>query len=89
MRILGISCFYHDAAACVVEDGVIIAAAQEERFTRIKHDASFPEQAIRYCLDEAGGSDISSTSVYFRLISCWPGPHSPLLNSTGTDDASR
>ncbi len=54
MRILGISAFYHDSAAALVEDGGIIAAAQEERFTRKKHDARFPESAIRYCLDEAG-----------------------------------
>jgi len=51
MRILGISAFYHDSAAALVEDGRILAAAQEERFTRKKHDASFPENAIRFCLD--------------------------------------
>ncbi len=50
MRILGISCFYHDSAAALIEDGMIIAAAQEERFTRIKHDAEFPKNALRYCL---------------------------------------
>lgn len=54
MRILGISAFYHDSAAAVLVDGNPIAAAQEERFTRKKHDPSFPENAIRYCLDEAG-----------------------------------
>ncbi len=53
MHILGISCFYHDAAAVILRDGVIIAAAQEERFTRKKHDASFPSHAIEYCLKEA------------------------------------
>ena len=52
--ILGISAFYHDSAACLVKDGEIIAAAQEERFTRKKHDASFPSNAIRYCLKEGG-----------------------------------
>ncbi|HJQ70381.1 MAG TPA: carbamoyltransferase [Blastocatellia bacterium] len=52
--ILGISAFYHDSAACLVIDGEIIAAAQEERFTRIKHDASFPRAAVAYCLKEAG-----------------------------------
>lgn len=52
--ILGISAFYHDAAAALVVDGEIVAAAQEERFTRRKHDPSFPANAIRYCLDEAG-----------------------------------
>jgi carbamoyltransferase len=53
-RILGISAYYHDSAACLVEDGVVIAAAQEERFTRKKHDAAFPSQAVAYCLREAG-----------------------------------
>ena len=52
MDILGISAFYHDAAACLLRDGEIVAAASEERFTRKKHDADFPENAIRYCLDE-------------------------------------
>jgi carbamoyltransferase len=54
LRILGISCFYHDAAAALVEDGRLIAAVEEERFSRKKHDSGFPERAIRYCL-EAGG----------------------------------
>lgn len=54
MNILGISAFYHDSAACLVQDGVIVAAAQEERFTRRKHDSSFPAKAIEYCLAEAG-----------------------------------
>ena len=54
MNILGISAYYHDAAACLVVDGKIIAAAQEERFTRVKHDPSFPNHAISYCLKEAG-----------------------------------
>src|SRR5690242_1466255 len=53
MRILGISAFYHDSAAALVEDGRIIAAAQEERFTRKKHDASFPRNAVNYCLEVA------------------------------------
>ena len=53
MKILGISAYYHDAAACLVIDGAIIAAAQEERFTRKKHDANFPVNAIAYCLSEA------------------------------------
>ena len=53
MDILGISAYYHDSAACLVRDGEIIAAAQEERFTRKKHDARFPHQAIQYCLSEA------------------------------------
>ena len=54
MKILGISAFYHDSAACLVGDGDIVAAAQEERFTRKKHDFSFPGHAIAYCLGEAG-----------------------------------
>jgi carbamoyltransferase len=54
MRILGISAFYHDSAAALLVDGQCVAAAQEERFTRKKQDARFPEHAIRYCLEEAG-----------------------------------
>jgi carbamoyltransferase len=54
MYILGISCYYHDSAAALLKDGVIIAAAQEERFTRIRHDQDFPTQAVKYCLKEAG-----------------------------------
>jgi len=56
MKILGISAFYHDSAAALIEDGVIVAAAQEERFTRKKHDESFPVEAIRYCLAESGAT---------------------------------
>jgi len=52
MNILGISAFYHDSAAALIRDGDIIAAAQEERFTRKKHDYNFPSHAIRYCLQE-------------------------------------
>jgi len=52
--ILGISAFYHDSAACLVQDGAIVAAAQEERFTRKKHDFSFPRHAIQYCLEKGG-----------------------------------
>ena len=52
--ILGLSAFYHDSAACLVRDGEIVAAAQEERFTRVKHDPNFPANAVRYCLQEAG-----------------------------------
>jgi len=64
--VLGISCFYHDAAACLLKDGVIVAAAQEERFSRIKHDPSFPAEAIAYCLREAGitSRDLSLVSFY-------------------------
>jgi carbamoyltransferase len=58
MRVLGISAFYHDSAAALVEDGRIVAAAQEERFTRKKHDSSFPQHAITYCLEE-GKAELS------------------------------
>ena len=54
MIVLGISAYYHDSAAALVRDGVIVAAAQEERFTRKKHDADFPANAARWCLAEAG-----------------------------------
>ncbi len=52
MKILGISCYYHDAAAVLLNDGLLIAAAEEERFSRIKHDAAFPKLAIDFCLKE-------------------------------------
>jgi carbamoyltransferase len=52
--VLGISAYYHDSAACLVVDGEIVAAAQEERFSRKKHDHRFPAHACRYCLAEAG-----------------------------------
>jgi carbamoyltransferase len=66
MNILGISAFYHDSAACLVRDGEIIAAAQEERFTRKKHDYSFPSHAIHYCLQEAGvsGEQVDYVAFY-------------------------
>ena len=64
--VLGISCYYHDAAAALVKDGEIIAAAQEERFSRRRHDPSFPEQSIHYCLEEGGlePSDLSAIVYY-------------------------
>ena len=66
MKILGISAYYHDSAAALVEDGRIVAAAQEERFTRKKHDAGFPANAIAYCLDAAGvGSEGPDAVVYY------------------------
>jgi carbamoyltransferase len=66
MYILGISAFYHDSAACLLKDGEIVAAAQEERFTRKKHDAGFPTHAIQYCLKEAGiaAKDIDNVVFY-------------------------
>ena len=66
MYILGISCFYHDSAACLLKNGEIISAAQEERFTRIKHDSSFPINAIQFCLDESdlNPSDLDNIVFY-------------------------
>src|SRR5215831_11818929 len=54
MRVLGISAYYHDSAAALIRDGEIIAAAQEERFSRKKHDARFPAHAVEYCLAQEG-----------------------------------
>ena len=71
-RILGLSAYYHDSAACLVEDGRIVAAAQEERFTRKKHDPDFPSNAVAYCLREAGitaRNSISSASTRSRSSS--------------------
>jgi carbamoyltransferase len=65
VRILGISAFYHDSAACLVVDGKIIAAAQEERFTRKKHDDSFPRHSIDYCLHQGGISPAELDLVSF------------------------
>jgi carbamoyltransferase len=65
MYILGISCFYHDAAAALLKDGHLIAAAEEERFSRIKHDLGYPEKAIRFCLDYAGISSRDLDLVVF------------------------
>jgi carbamoyltransferase len=76
MRILGISCFYHDAAACLLENGEIVAAAQEERFTRKKHDQQFPGNAVRYCLAEAGDRDGDVDAVAFY--------DKPILSSTAS-----
>ena len=68
--ILGISAFYHDSAAALVVDGEIVAAAQEERFTRKKHDHNFPQNAIEYCLAEAGLSagDLNYVTFYDKPI---------------------
>ncbi|MFN2308575.1 MAG: carbamoyltransferase N-terminal domain-containing protein, partial [Gammaproteobacteria bacterium] len=66
MRVLGISAYYHDSAAALIEDGRIRFAAQEERFTRKKHDASFPRNAVAFCLNEAGigPGDIDRVAFY-------------------------
>ena len=70
MNILGISAFYHDSAACIIKDGELIAAAQEERFTRKKHDHSFPLNAIQYCLETAkiNGVDLDYVAFYDKPI---------------------
>ncbi len=70
MHILGISAFYHDSAACLVEDGKLVAAAQEERFTRKKHDFRFPTHAIDYCLKEGGISpeDLDFVAFYDKPL---------------------
>jgi carbamoyltransferase len=66
MMILGVSCHYHDAAACLVEDGRVLAAVEEERLTRRKHDASFPERAIEFCLERGGlrGGRLDAMAFY-------------------------
>ena len=66
MNVLGISAFYHDSAACLVRDGEILAAAQEERFTRKKHDSGFPANAVSYCLSAGGikSSDLDAVAFY-------------------------
>ncbi len=68
--VLGISAFYHDSAAALLRDGAIFAAAQEERFTRVKHDANFPEKAIAYCLREAGieAADLDYVAYYEKPL---------------------
>ena len=70
IRILGISAFYHDSAAALIEDGRIVAAAQEERFTRKKHDADFPSHAVDYCLREAGitTADLNFAAFYEKPL---------------------
>lgn len=65
MKILGISAYYHDSAACLLVDGKITAAAQEERFTRVKHDPSFPARSISYCLDEINASPETIDFIVF------------------------
>lgn len=70
MYILGVSCFYHDAAAVLLKDGEVIAAAQEERFSRKKHDSGFPHMAIEFCLKEAGitGQDLDYVVFYEKPL---------------------
>jgi carbamoyltransferase len=71
VRVLGISCFYHDSAACIIEDGKIIAAAQEERFTRVKHDKSFPLNAINYCLEKSKVSINQVSKIVYYDSESW------------------
>ena len=67
MNILGISAFYHDSAAALVVDGAIVAAAQEERFTRVKHDSGFPSHAVKFCLEAAGlGAEALDLVVFYE-----------------------
>jgi carbamoyltransferase len=94
MDIIGISAFYHDAAACLLRDGAIVAAASEERFTRKKHDADFPEHALRYCL-EAGkirADDLAYVGFYekpfikfkrilYTHLACYPRSFKPFLKA--------
>jgi len=92
MDILGISAFYHDAAACLLRDGAIVAAASEERFTRKKHDADFPIHAIRYCLDagRVRAEDLAYVGFYekpfvkfkrilYTHLACYPWSLKPFL----------
>jgi carbamoyltransferase len=66
MRVLGISCFFHDAAACLIEDGRVIAAVEEERFTRVKHDPRFPVRSINWCLEMGGVEGAAVDHVIFH-----------------------
>jgi len=92
--ILGISAFYHDAAACLLRDGKVVAAASEERFTRTKHDANFPENAIRYCLDAGRirADDLAYVGFYekpfikfkrilYTHLACYPWSLRPFLKA--------
>merc|ERR1712185_74329 len=71
MYILGLSCFYHDAAACLIKDGVPVGAVDEQAFTRKKHDPDFPIHAIRWCLDEAGITPADLHAVAFHEKPLW------------------
>ncbi len=86
MNILGIFCYYHDSAAALFQDRKIVAAAQEERFTRRKHDSSFPSQAIAFCLTQKDIEVSDLSWLFFTINPCliliafskltWPKPHS-------------
>src|SRR5262245_48261965 len=64
MRILGLSAYYHDSAAALVEDGKLVAAAQEERFTRRKHDPGFPTNAVKFCLEGVDPKTVDAVAFY-------------------------
>src|SRR4029453_16550710 len=66
MHILGLSCYFHDASAAILRDGQLVAAAEEERFSPVKHAFGFPRRAIQFCLDEAGsaGSDLGYVAFF-------------------------
>ena len=66
MHILGLSCYFHDASAAILRDGTLVAAAEEERFSRVKHDFGFPSRAIEFCLEQAGirGSDVDYVAFF-------------------------
>ena len=83
MNVLGISCYFHDAAAALISDGRLIAAAEEERFTRKKHDYEFPQSAIDFCLRTGGieSRDLDYVALSYRACrlfqsreSCSPKP---------------
>ena len=66
--IIGISCYYHDSAACLLKDGVLIAAAEEERFNRKKHYSGFPHLSIQFCLDEEGINYYEATGMVKNAV---------------------
>lgn len=70
MKMLGLSCYFHDAAAALIVDGTVVAAAEEERFTRVKHDSRFPERAIAFCLEHAGiaAADLDAVVFYEKPL---------------------
>src|SRR3954471_22985740 len=70
VKVLGISAFYHDSAAAIIENGEIIAAAQEERFTRKKHDPNFPSNAVKFCLEYSGNTirDLDAIAFYDKPL---------------------
>ena len=82
--VLGISAFYHDSAACLLAGDVIVAAAQEERFTRVKGDERFPAHAARYCLAEAGVTAFCGRPSWASMTLPPPASPEPLIDDRGT-----